>query len=75
MTEAQDATKQENDVLALLRLFQYARLEAERLDLAETARLIDLPVASCLQEARDALGARLFEDEQQAGEVKRRPRH
>jgi len=71
MTEVQDTEKQarEDDVVALLRLFQYARLEAGRLGLAETARLIDLPATSCLQEARDAFGLRLFDEEQQAEKI------
>jgi len=75
MTEVQDTEKQESDVVALLRLFEYARLEAERLGLSETARLIDLPVASCLQESRDARGALLLEEKQQPDQRQRRRRH
>jgi hypothetical protein len=73
MTEVQDTEKQakEDDIVALLRLFQYARLEAQRLGLPETTRLIDLPATSCLQEAHEAFGLRLFEEDPKAEEIGR----
>ena len=49
------------DVVALLRLLQYVRDEARRLGLGETAEMVDLQTASCLEEA-GTLGLHVTEE-------------
>lgn len=40
----------QNDLAAIVRLLDYARREVERLDLADCARLIELPLAALSQQ-------------------------
>ena len=50
------------DVVALLQLLRYAREEAASLGLVETARLVDLPAASCIEEATALFGLSVDDD-------------
>lgn len=61
-------TKHQQDIVALLRLFEYAKGEVQRLGLDETARLFDLPMISIVHELEGRFGARLLEDQRDADE-------
>ena len=50
-----------NDIMALLRLFQYAEEEARRLGLTDAAELVEVPAISCLREAESKFGMDIFE--------------